>query len=64
MVRVRKWTYPHRAGRTPVSAEVAALIERLQPLRIQEDPGVGAGPLPRPPGDRAGGVIHDYRLVA
>ena len=25
----RKWTYPHRSGWPPVSAEVAALIERL-----------------------------------
>jgi putative transposase len=25
----RKWTYPHRKGRPPVSAEVAALTERL-----------------------------------
>jgi putative transposase len=25
----RKWIYPHRTGRPPVSAEVAALIERL-----------------------------------
>jgi hypothetical protein len=25
----RKWTYPHRLGRPPVSAEIAALIERL-----------------------------------
>ncbi len=24
-----KWTYPHRMGRPPVSAETAALIERL-----------------------------------
>ena len=25
----RKWTYPHRTGRPPVSAEIAALIEQL-----------------------------------
>jgi hypothetical protein len=25
----RKWTYPNRTGRLPVSAEIAALIERL-----------------------------------
>ena len=25
----RKWTYPHRTGRPPVSAEIALLIERL-----------------------------------
>jgi putative transposase len=25
----RKWTYPHRMGRPPVSAEITALIERL-----------------------------------
>ena len=25
----RKWTYPQRTGRPPVSAEIAALIEQL-----------------------------------
>ena len=29
----RKWTYAHRMGRPPVSAEIAALIERLARLR-------------------------------
>src|SRR2546430_16564514 len=28
-VVTRKWTYPHRTGRPPVSTEIAALIERL-----------------------------------
>jgi putative transposase len=28
-VVARKWTYPNRTGRPPVSAEIAALIERL-----------------------------------
>ena len=38
----RKWTSPNRTGRPPVSAEIAALIERLatgeQQLGIQENP--------------------------
>ncbi len=25
----RKWTYPHRTGRPPVSAEIATLIKQL-----------------------------------
>jgi putative transposase len=28
-VVTRKWTYPHRTGRPPVSTEIVALIERL-----------------------------------
>jgi hypothetical protein len=29
LVFTRKWTYPDRTGRPPVSAEIAALIARL-----------------------------------
>ena len=50
----RQWTYPHRTGRPPVSAEIAALIERLatenNTLGVQEDPGRAAQA--RPPGQR------------
>jgi hypothetical protein len=35
----RKWTYPHRTGRPPVSAGTAALIERLA---TENPPGVSA----------------------
>jgi hypothetical protein len=30
----RKWTYPHRIGRPPVSAEITALIKQLATARI------------------------------
>src|ERR1019366_2457660 len=37
----RKWTYPRKTGRPPVSAELAALIERLAP----ENTGRGHQPI-------------------
>ena len=50
----RKWTYPHRMGRPPVSAGIAALIARFRHresrLGIQEDPRRAAQA--RPPGQR------------
>jgi putative transposase len=53
----RKWTYPHRTGRPPVSAEITALIERLAIENVSwglpADPGRAAQA--RLPGRR----IHD-----
>ena len=53
----RKWTYPHRTGRPPVSAEIAVLTgaarHREPRLGIPADPGRAAQA--RPPGQR----IHD-----
>ena len=50
----RKWTYPNRTGRPPVSAEIAALIERPATENNgrgeQQDPGRAAQA--RPPGRR------------
>jgi hypothetical protein len=76
----RKWTYPDRTGRPPVSAEIATLIARLatekQQLGIQEDPGRTAEtrlpgrriydpPGPQEPGDPTGTeTAHRHDLAA
>ena len=50
----KKWTYPNRTGRPPVSTEIAALIERLA---TENRPGASADPRrdaqARPPGRRS-----------
>jgi hypothetical protein len=40
----RKWTYPRRAGRPPVSAEIVALIERLADGSADPGPGMNRAP--------------------
>src|ERR1017187_2250601 len=76
----KKWTYPNRTGRPPVSTEIATLIERLATenasLGVPADPGRVAQARPRgqrvhdPPGpqgaaDPAGSqAAHRYDLAA
>jgi putative transposase len=51
----REWTYPHRTGRPPVSAEIAALIARLATESRAGDRAARGSVAPRvggPPGHR------------
>jgi putative transposase len=34
-----RWTYPHKGGRPPIDAKVAALIEQMTRVGVQADPG-------------------------
>ncbi|MGI8449101.1 MAG: hypothetical protein ACR2MP_18365 [Streptosporangiaceae bacterium] len=63
----KKWTYPNRTGRPPVSAEIAVLIERLATENASWGAGQRVHDLPGPQGaaDPAGSqATHRYDLAA